>query len=257
MEGLEVRTKKRRKIASQARVPLATATAPNQRWAMDFVSDRLQDGTAFRVLTVVDQFSRLNLALKAQRSFTSEQVTQILDETIRSYGRPQSIITDNGPEFCSRAMDAWAVFRSVQWDFIRPGKPVENSIVESFNGRLRDECLNVNVFFSVRDAQQKLDCWKADYNGLRPHGALDRRSPEEFLAGWTRNLSDPLSFDLDPSNKPAGFSRQGNRIGAAFGHDLDRLRQLTQNTNKRSKESYERLLDDTRDTYSVSTPNRR
>jgi putative transposase len=257
MEGLEVRTKKRRKLASQARVPLPIATAPNQRWAMDFVSDRLQDGTAFRVLTVVDQFSRLNLALKAQRSFTSEQVTQVLDEAIRSYGRPQSITTDNGSEFCSRAMDAWAVFRSVQWDFIRPGKPVENSIVESFNGRLRDECLNVNVFFSLRDAQQKLDRWKADYNGLRPHGALDRRSPEEFLAAWNRYISDPLPFDLDPANKTAGFSRQGNRIGVAFGRGLDRLRQLPQNTNKRSKRSYDNLLTNRRDTYFASNPNRR
>ena len=220
MEGLEVRTKKRRKLASRVRVPLSAATAPNERWAMDFVSDRLQDGTAFRVLTVIDQFSRLNLALKAQRCFTSEQVREVLDEVIESYGCPQSITTDNGSEFCSRLMDTWAVLRSVQWDFIRPGKPVENSMIESFNGRLRDECLNTNVFFSMADVQHKLDRWRVDYNGLRPHGALDRRSPEEFLSAWARSLSGTLSFDLHRTHKAAGVSPQGNRIGVACGHGL-------------------------------------
>lgn len=252
MEGLEVRTKKRRKIASQARVPLATATAPNQRWAMDFVSDRLQDGTPFRVLTVVDQFSRLNLALKAQRSFTAEQVTHVLDEVIRSYGAPQSITNDNGSEFCSRAMDAWAVFRSVQLDFIRPGKPVENSIIESFNGRLRDECLNVNVFFSMSDVQQKLNRWKADYNGVRPHGSLDQQSPEEFLTAWIRSRSGPLPFDLYAADSAAGSGRQGDRTGVASGHGLDCLRQLPENTHKSSKESYAKLVTNRRDTYFAS-----
>jgi putative transposase len=131
LDGLEVRTKKRRKIASHARVPLAQATAPNQRWAMDFVSDRLADGSMFRVLTVVDDFSRLNLALEARKSFRGERVSEVLNGLAAQHGYPAAITVDNGSEFASKAMDAWAVEHNVKLDFIRPGKPVENSFIES------------------------------------------------------------------------------------------------------------------------------
>ncbi|HYP15412.1 MAG TPA: IS3 family transposase [Bryobacteraceae bacterium] len=135
LEGLEVRTKKRRKLASHARVPLPPSMAPHERWAMDFVSDRLVDGTPFRVFTVVDHFSRLNLALEARKSFTGEVVAALLDRVAAEQGYPDFITVENGSEFCSKALDAWATEHGVSLDFIRPGRPVENGLVESFNGR--------------------------------------------------------------------------------------------------------------------------
>lgn len=233
LDGLEVRTQKRRKIASHARVPLAQASAPNQRWAMDFVTDRLQDGSAFRVLTIVDLFSRLNLALEARKSFTGAQVAEVLTALAQRYGCPASITLDNGTEFSSKAMDAWATEYDVKLDFIRPGKPVENGFIESFNGRLRDECLNVNVFFSMADANEKLRRWSRDYNGVRPHGALDGASPEEFLARY--HWTQPLPFEFHFADKAGRNDCQGNPAGLAFGHDLDNRSVLLPSPDKNSK----------------------
>jgi putative transposase len=159
-EGLTVRTKYRRKTASRSRVSQAVATAPNQRWSMDFVSDRLVDDRWFRVLTVVDQFTRECLLLYADRALSGEKVAAELERVVRERGIPMSITVDNGSEFASRAMDAWAYGHGIHLDFIRPGKPAENGYIESFNGRLRDECLNVSLFFSLEDARQKLEQWR-------------------------------------------------------------------------------------------------
>jgi putative transposase len=222
LEGLEVRTKKRRKMASHARVSPLAATAPHERWSMDFVSDRLVDGTPVRVLTVVDQFSRLNLALEARRSFSGEAVSRVLDIVAGRHGYPDRITVDNGSEFASNAMDAWASKHGVQLDFIRPGKPVENSYNESFNGRVRDECLNVTVFFSFADANEKLKAWAHDYNVVRPHGSLGGRTPCEYLNDFESAIRDLLPFDLDDPNKAGQQPCQGNPSGVAFGHDLDR-----------------------------------
>ena len=233
LDGLEVRTKKRRKIASHARVPLAQAVAPNQRWAMDFVSDRLADGSGFRVLTIVDLFSRLNLALEAQKSFTGAQVSQVLETLARRHGSPASITLDNGTEFSSKAMDAWATEHGVKLDFIRPGKPVENGFIESFNGRLRDECLNVNVFFSVADANDKLQRWSRDYNGVRPHGALDGAAPEEFLARY--NWTKPLPLEFHFADKAGPIDCQGAPAGLASCHGLDNRSALLPKPDTNSK----------------------
>jgi putative transposase len=185
-DGLTVRTKVRRKIARRQRMPLLRATRPNQRWAMDFVSERLLDGRSFRVLTVVDQFTRECLLLLADSSLTGHKVALALSQVIAEREAPESITVDNGTEFASKAMDAWAYQYRVQLDFIRPGRPVENGYIESFNGRLRDECLNVEVFFTLADVREKLELWREDYNQVRPHSALDDASPRAFAANWKR-----------------------------------------------------------------------
>lgn len=183
-DGLAVRTKVRRRIARRQRVPLVRATGPNQRLSMDFVSNRLLDGRWFRVLTVVDQFTRECLRLLVDSSLTGTKVAQALSEIIAERGAPVSITVDNGTEFQSKAMDLWSYQHGVHLDFIRPGRPTENGYIESFNGRLRDECLNVQVFLTVADARDKLEQWRQDYNQVRPHSALGDRAPQEFANDW-------------------------------------------------------------------------
>jgi putative transposase len=184
LEGLEVRTKPRKKLASRARVVRPTVTRPNERWSMDFVSARLADGRWFRTLTVLDVYSRECVALVADRSLTGAKVAAALTTVLTTRAKPAAITVDNGTEFVSRAMDAWAYAHDVRLDFIRPGKPVENAFIESFNGRLRDECLNSHVFTTVADARRVLDGWRADYNAVRPHSALGDRTPAETAALW-------------------------------------------------------------------------
>jgi len=181
-EGLTVRQKRRRKAASRARVPLEAARRENEQWSMDFVSDRLESGRLVRILSVIDNFSRECLVLEADMSLTGQRVAQELDRVARSRGYPASIRVDNGSEFYSKAMDRWAYLHGVKLEFIRPGKPVENGYVESFHGRLRDECLNVHLFFSIEDAREKIEAWKQDYNMVRPHGSLNDMTPREYSA---------------------------------------------------------------------------
>jgi putative transposase len=196
-EGLMVRTKPRTKAARRHRVPQAVATAPNQRWSMDFMSARVADGRWFRILTVVDQFTRECLCLLADQSLTGEKVAQALEPVVAQRGAPRSITVDNGSEFASRNMDAWAYRHGIQLDFIRPGQPVENCFIESFNGRLRDECLNVEVFFTLEDVREKLSRWQEDYNGTRPHSALQDQAPATFAAAWVATEhADPAAAEL-------------------------------------------------------------
>ena len=180
-ENLLVRTKVRRKRVAGIRVPLERAERVHQRWSMDFMCDRLSDGRAFRVLTIVDQYSRGCPILEVDGSLTGRRVVEALERLAWSRGKPESITVDNGSEFCSRALDEWAYRNGVKLDFIRPGRPVENGFIESFNGRLRDECLNTELFFSLADAREKLERWRRDYNECRPHSALSGRSPLEYL----------------------------------------------------------------------------
>ena len=181
-EELIVRTKLRRKMARRRPVPIGVAARPNQCWSMDFVSDKA-DGRSFRILTVVDQFTRECVKLEADRSMTGMKVVQALERAQQERGSlPKSITVDNGSEFCSRAMEAWAMSHEVQLCFIRPGRPVENGFIESFNGRLRDECLNVEWFASLDDARQKLSKFREHYNQQRPHSALADRTPAAFAA---------------------------------------------------------------------------
>ena len=179
-ENLGVRTAKLKKRSTHLRVPLPEPTRPNQRWSMDFVSDRLVDGRWFRILTVVDQYTRECLCAYADRSQTGEKVVVQMKRLAAVRGVPESITTDNGGEFAGKAMEVWAYQNGVKLDLIRPGKPVENGYIESFNGRLRDECLNGEIFFDLVDAREKLERWRRDYNEHRPHSSLDDRTPAEF-----------------------------------------------------------------------------
>jgi len=181
-EGLIVRTQKRKERAQRQRVAQGSATRPNQKWSMDFVAQRLPDGRWIRVLTVVDQFTRECLCLHADTALSGEKVAAALDPVVARRGAPQSITVDNGTEFASKAMDLWAYANGVHLDFIRPGRPVENGYIESFNGKLRDEFLNVEVLLTLADARRKLDGWRRDYNHHRPHSALADRTPAEFAA---------------------------------------------------------------------------
>jgi putative transposase len=181
-EGLIVRTKKRKERAQRQRVAQGSALRPNQKWSMDFVAQRLPDARWIRVLTVVDQYTRECVTLLADNTLSGEKVAMALDKVLLQREVPESITVDNGAEFTSKALDHWAYRNGVHLDFIRPGRPVENGYIESFNGKLRDECLNVEVFFNLADARRKLYLWRRDYNHQRPHSALDDRTPAEFAA---------------------------------------------------------------------------
>jgi len=155
---------------------------PNARWALDFVFDRTLDRRGFRVLTVIDVFTRECLALVPARRHRSADVTAALDRVIAERGRPGALTVDNGTEFTANHFDAWAFAHGIGVDFIRPGKPVENAFIESFNGRLRDECLNAHWFTSLPDVRQTLAAWRWDYNEMRPHSRLGGLTPNAFAA---------------------------------------------------------------------------
>lgn len=195
-EGLQVRMKKRQKCASHVRLSLPEACGVDDRWGMDFVADTLVSGHRFRILTIVDLHSRECIALVADTSLRAEHVVATLDHLRQQGRRPRTITVDNGSEFASRKLDAWAYTHGVQLDFIRPGKPVENAYVESFNGRLRDEFLNTKLFFKMAEVRQGLVQWRHDYNTVRPHRALGGRTPQEFKAMQTAGAME---------NRKAGF----------------------------------------------------
>jgi putative transposase len=161
-EGLEVRTRKRKKRAARPRVPLAAAGAPLERWSMDFMADGLVDGRRFRIFTVVDHFDRSCPVLYADTSIGASKVIEALERAGARAGLPKAITVDNGPEFPGRVLDAWAYGRGIHLDFIRPGTPVENGYIESFNGSLRDELLNTELFFNLAEAREKLEHWRHD-----------------------------------------------------------------------------------------------
>ncbi len=185
-EGLSLRLKKRKKRQSHLRIRLDRPERINQHWSMDFVSDNLFDGRRFRVLTVVDNFNRECPVMEADHSLTGQRVARVLDRVALVRGLPQVITVDNGPEFISKALDLWAVENKVRLRFIAPGKPVQNAFIESFNGRLRDECLNEHIFVNLHNAQQIIESWRQDYNTNRPHSSLNDMTPEEFSAKFFR-----------------------------------------------------------------------
>lgn len=183
LEGLQLRMRvRRRKHIALHRGPAPQPAGPTERWSMDFVHDALADGRPFRVLTVVDQWSRQSPMLEVASSMSGRTVGIALDRVLTDGTVPVSITVDHGTEFMSRALEDWAFARGVQLDFIRPGKPVENAFIEAFNGRLRDECLNVHQFTSIEDARTKIEAWRVDYNARRPHSSLGHLTPNEFVA---------------------------------------------------------------------------
>jgi len=177
---LEVRTKKRRKRVSALRVVLPAATHPNERWSMDFVSDSLHDGRRFRMLTIVDHFTRESPAIEVGSSLTGERVVAELERLAITHGLPQVITTDNGTEFTSRAVDEWSHRSGVKPDYTRPGKPFENEYIEGINGRRRQECPEEYWFISLDDAKIKIEAWRKDCNKHRPHSSLGDDTPRRF-----------------------------------------------------------------------------
>ncbi len=188
-DGLKVRVKRRKKLVSQKRDRPPAATRLNERWCVDFVADRMSDGRRYRVFTAIDAFSRESLALKVAWNLPASAVTRALNEVIVRRGRPRVITADNGSEFTSNHFDAWAFGHGVEIDFISPGCPVENAHIESFNGRLRDECLNSHWFESLDEARCVIEDWRCDYNAHRPHTSLGNLTPLEFAA--LQGVHDP------------------------------------------------------------------
>ena len=174
--------RKKRKHCVRSGVPQVQLTAANQEWAMDFAHDVLAAGRSIRVLSIVDAFTRECLALEVDTGFASRRVTRVLDQIIAERGKPLAIRCDNGPELTSRHILAWSVDSKVELRHIQPGKPTQNAYVESFHGRLREECLRVSWFTNLFDARRKISNWKTEYNEERPHSSLGYRTPSEFAA---------------------------------------------------------------------------
>ena len=179
-EGLAMRIRQRRRIRWTGTITSPVATKPNQRWSMDFVSDCVSTGRVIRMLTVVDDCTRECPAIEVDSSLGGLRVRRVLDRIATERGLPDAIVLDNGPEFRGRALAAWSAERGVRLEFIQPGKPTQNAYAESFNGRLRDECLNANWFTSLSDARRKIESWRQDYNQQRPHSSLGYLPPAEF-----------------------------------------------------------------------------
>lgn len=177
--GLSVKRKRRKRLVP-ACSPRSRPTAPNEGWSLDFVHDRLANGRAVRVLGVVDTFTRECLALEVDTSFASRRVTRVLDEIIAERGRPRRLLMDNGSELTSRHSLSWGVDWKLELAYIQPGKPVQNAYVESFNGKLRDECLNVSWFRNLWQARARIAAWRREYNSARPHSSLGYQTPEAF-----------------------------------------------------------------------------
>ena len=182
--GLTLRRKKRKHCVRVGQ-PLVERTAANQEWALDFAHDAVECGRAIRVLSVVDAYTRECPALEVDTSFASRRVTRVLDGIIAERGIPGAIRVDNGPEFTSRHFLAWCVERGIELIQIQPGKPTQNARVESFHGRLREECLNVNWFQNLFDAKRKIAAWRIEYNEERPHSSLGYLTPNEYAAQAT------------------------------------------------------------------------
>ena len=208
-EGLQVRRKKRKQVARSPRAAIPVPSRPHERWSIDFVSDTIATGRSFRALTVVDDLTRLCPLIEVDTSLSAERVTRSLDRAAARTGWPRAIVVDNGPEFTSRAMDQWAYERGIELHFIQPGKPVQNAFIESFNGRLRDECLNQSWFVNLDAARREIETWRVDYNTRRPHTSLGMRTHEEYkrdvLAGLRpeqqTRLEDPVGAQFSVDQK--------------------------------------------------------
>lgn len=186
-QRLSLKIRKGKKLRSLPRAPIEPAVKSNERWSMDFVSDQIgTTGRKFRILTVVDDYTRECLIMHVDFSIPGQSVTRALEKIGRL---PKSFNIDNGSEFTGKAMDAWAFEKGIKLDFIRPGKPNENAFIESFNGKLRDECLNENWFVSLEEARRTIEEWRIDYNENRPHSSLGNLTPKEFADQTTRDDS--------------------------------------------------------------------
>jgi putative transposase len=210
-EKLQVRRRGGRKRALGTRSPMAIPQGRNQRWSLDFVSDAFACGRRFRILAVVDDFTRECLTLVADTSISGLRVARELDWAIAERSRPAMVVSDNGTELTSMAILRWSKERDVEWHYIAPGKPQQNGFIESFNARLRDECLNETIFTSLTQARSVLAAWRHDYNHHRPHSSLGNKTPAEMAA----LASGQPGWGLTPSPvaiTPAHGHQQGHRL---------------------------------------------
>lgn len=198
-EGLQLPKRRRKRVRSLSRQPLPPASDLNVRWSADFLSDALAEGRKFRVLNVVDDCSREDLESAVDFSIPGARVRDILDSIAAVRGYPEVLVVDNGPEFRGRDVDAWACQHGVKIHFIDPGKPMQNAFVESFNDKMRSECLNVNWFVDLDDARRKIAAWRKEYNEVRPHSSIGRIPPAEFArrAAALRSPSVPSGLQHD------------------------------------------------------------
>lgn len=178
--GLTLQKRSKKKKLEKRGMPDRTAKEMNARWSMDFVSDRTRYGSNIRVLTVIDEVTRECLALEVDSSLSGRRVSAVLNRIALFRGLPKEILTDNGSEFTSNVMNAWAYDRKVEHIFTDPGKPMQNGYIESFNGKLRAECLNQHWFQSLSEAREIIEAWRLEYNRIRPHSSLDNLTPEEY-----------------------------------------------------------------------------
>jgi putative transposase len=195
-EKLSLRRRTRRRKASHTRLNLPRASRPNERWSMDFVHDSLWNGRKLRALTIVDIYTKESLQIEVDRSINGEHVARVLNRIAEARGLPHSISVDNGPEFRSKALDKWAYDNRVVLDFIRPGKPVDNCFIESFNSKFRNECLNVHYFDSISEARILVDDWRKKYNEFRPHRTLKGLTPREFSEKCKLTGTQNTTFEL-------------------------------------------------------------
>jgi putative transposase len=188
LEGLKMRPKRpRRHVTACRRMERATASYPNESWSMDFMSDELYNGQRIRLFTLVDNYTRESLAIEVADRLGGQRVVEVLMQLVKERGLPKLIRMDNGSEFTSKRLDQWAYLNGVKLDFSRPGKPTDNTLIEAFNGRFREECLNENWFPSLEDAREKVEEWRQHYNQVRPHGSLGNLAPTVFMAAGVVN----------------------------------------------------------------------
>ena len=222
--GLRIRRKKRKHCVREGK-PLLARTAANQEWALDFAHDAVACGRAIRVLSVVDAYTRECLALEVDTSFASRRVTRVLEAIVGERGQPQSIRCDNGPELTSRHFLAWCMERRIELVHIQPGKPTQNARIESFHGRLREECLAVSWFQNLFDARRKIAAWRKEYNEQRPHSSLGYWTPKEF-AELSRGKDGGKAALENASAFASGVSHFSTAPAAAAGSEFELTRRI-------------------------------
>ncbi len=177
--GLKVLKRGGRKRALGTRVVAMMLTKKNQEWSLDFVHDVLESGRRIRMLTVVDNFTRESIKITVDTSLSGRRVSKELEQVIEERGKPERILSDNGTEFTSKSILRWCEEQDIRWDYIQPGKPYQNGYIESFNGKLRDECLNEHIFVNLQEAKRLVETWREEYNKRRPHSSLNGKTPDE------------------------------------------------------------------------------
>lgn len=197
-EGLQVRKRKRKRARTQRSFELNPSSAVNERWSIDFMHDSTVSGRKIRLLNIVDDYTREAIWMEVATSISGAYVSRVLDQLVDLRGKPKSLLTDNGPEFAGAVLDAWTYENGIEHHFIKPGKPNQNAYVESFNGRVRDECLNEHWWRNIDHAKEVIENWRIDYNEVRPHSSLNKSTPAEFA----KSAAPPMGGCGIQSNLP-------------------------------------------------------